>query len=557
MSFFRRLLGRGGKDAGGPEPDKEDVAGVVTYDARPAGGYVPFSLVFSGAMPFYAIPLNFYYELAYNNDIIRTSIRALIQETFRKGIRVVKKYELKCAHCGTEFHQHVGVCPVCGSKSFIEPNEANRVFLEKVIEDANKNNESLIDVLQAIDWDLNVIDNAFLVVIKNYYYDSDGRLIGAEPVEILRADPRGMRLVMDKDGRMGVLSPGKHAFFCPAHRNSVVEIDDEELKELEEKGELPRCPKCGRQMLPAYYSYVKAGGETIYYSEGEVLHIKKFTYGLGYGYPPLATIWMKAMILMRQDYFILMGYHLMRSPRGILIFKGVSPEQIQQAWLKMMEVARVNPHLLTPLVLPMDADVQYVDMGFELRDIDFGEYRDELRRAITALYGVMPIFLGESYGAGRDVMQILVTNRAVEMEQRLFNEKILPWLARQLGVDDWTFELAPSELRDERTLIEIEEAKLDLIERLKGMGYEVEVEINDRGEIDFKIVGKTEGEETAPSFFFSPSRRRRSLLAGESIFEGFSGAPEGAGEALRYEGGEQRVSGEPGLPPESRTNEVG
>jgi hypothetical protein len=425
-----------------------------------------------------------------------------------------------------------------------------------VIRDANKNNESLTDVLQAIDWDLNVIDNAFLVVIKNYYYDEGGRLIGAEPVEVLRADPRGMRLVMDRDGRMGVLTPGKHAFFCPAHRSSVVEIDDRELEELEEKGDLPRCPKCGRQMLPAYYSYVKAGGETIYYTEGEVLHIKKFTYGLGYGYPPLATIWMKAMILMRQDYFILMGYHLMRSPRGILIFKGVSPEQIQQAWLKMMEVARVNPHLLTPLVLPSDADVQYVDMGFELRDIDFGEYRDELRRAITAIYGVMPIFLGETHGAGRDVMQILVTNRAVEMEQRLFNEKILPWLSKQLGVDDWVFELAPSELRDERTMIEIEEAKLDLIERLRDMGYEVDVEINERGEIDFKILGKAEGGEGGSSrYFFRPSRRRP--FTGGSIFEGFSGAPEGAGEAPRYEPGEQRVSGEPGLPPESRTSEVG
>jgi DNA-directed RNA polymerase subunit RPC12/RpoP len=551
MSFLRKLLGIG--RGGGDRASSEDVAGVVAYDARPTGGYVPFGLVFAGAVPIYAIPLNFYYELAYNNDIVRTSIRALIQETFRKGIRVVKKYELKCANCGTEFHQHVAICPVCSSRAFIEPNEANRVFLERVIEDANKNNESLIDILQAIDWDINVVDNAFLVVVKNYYYDEDGRLIGAEPVEIVRADPRGMRLVMNKEGKMGVINPGKFAFFCPAHRETLIEIDKSEVEELSEKGELPRCPKCNRQMLPAYYSYVKAGGETVYYAEGEVLHVKKFTYGLGYGYPPLATIWMKAMILMRQDYFILMGYHLMRSPRGILIFKGVSPEQIQQAWLKMMEVARVNPHLLTPLVLPADADVQYVDIGFELRDIDFGEYREELRRAITSLYGVMPIFLGETRGAGRDVMQILVTNRAVEMEQRLFNDKVLPWLSRQLGVDDWVFELAPSELRDERTFIEIQEAKLDMIERLRGMGYEVEVEFTERGEVEFKIVGKKEEAELSPGLSLLRRPRRRT----PSIWEGLSGAPEGAGEHPRYEGGEQRVSGEPGLPPESRTREVG
>jgi Zn finger protein HypA/HybF involved in hydrogenase expression len=550
MSFIKKLLSLA--KAGGGRDSGESSAGVVSYDSRPAGGYVPFGLVFAGATPIYAIPLNFYYELAYNNDIVRTSIRALIQETFRKGIRVVKRYELKCANCGTEFHRHVAICPVCGSKTFVEPNEANRVFLERVIEDANRNNEALVDVLQAIDWDINVVDNAFLVVIKNYYYDEDGRLIGAEPVEIVRADPRGMRLVMNKEGRMGVINPGKFAFFCPAHRETLVEVGREEVEELSEKGDMPRCPKCNRQMLPAYYSFVKAGGETIYYAEGEVLHVKKFTYGLGYGYPPLATVWMKAMILMRQDYFILMGYHLMRSPRGILFFKGVSPEQIQQAWMKMMEVARVNPHMLTPLVLPADADVQYIDMGFELRDIDFGEYREELRRAITALYGVMPIFLGESRGAGRDVMQILVTNRAVEMEQRLFNDKVLPWLSRQLGVDDWVFELAPSELRDERAFIEIQQAKLDMIERLKSMGYDVEVEFTERGEVEFKILGKKDEAEPPPRI----PVLRRPMRRLPSIWEGFSGAPEGAGEHPRYEGGGQRVSGEPGLPPESRTNEI-
>lgn len=556
MSFiskaFRSLIGRGG-DRDRSSSSDESLAGVVTFDSRPAGGYVPFGLVFQGAVPIYAIPLNFYYDLAYNNDIIRTAIRALIQETFRKGIRIKKKYELKCSNCGTEFQQRVNVCPVCGSKSFIEPNEVNRYYLSKIIHDANRNNESLIDVLQAIDWDVNVIDNGFLVVIKNYYYDENGNLIGAEPIEIIRADPRGMRLVMDRDGRMGMTAQGTYAFFCPAHRDRLVELRKDEVEEYHDKGELPRCPECNRQMLPAYYAFVKAGGQVAYYAEGEVLHIKKFSYGLGYGYPPLATIWMKALILMRQDYFILMGYHLMRSPRGILIFRGISPEQIQQAWLKMMEISRVNPHLLTPLVLPPDAEAQFLNLGFELRDVDFADYRDELRRTITALYGVMPIFMGETYGVGKDVMQIIVTNRTVEMEQRLFNERVLPWLSKQLGVDDWVFELPPSELRDERTFLDIQNARLNMIERLIIMGYEVEVSFNERGEVEFKVLGKKTIEGLDEAFPTLPpaygSRRRRTTI------EGLSGAPEAGEERPRYEGGEQRVEGEPGIPPETRTTE--
>jgi hypothetical protein len=63
----------------------------------------------------------------------------------------------------------------------------------------------------------------------------------------------------------------------------------------------------------------------------------------------------------------------------------------------------------------------------------------------------MPIFQGDTsagVGLANEGLQIVVTNRAVEREQTLFNEKVLPWLIRQMGVSDWEYQLIPNEGRD-------------------------------------------------------------------------------------------------------------
>ncbi|MEM4530585.1 MAG: hypothetical protein QXY39_01820, partial [Thermofilaceae archaeon] len=166
-----------------PAYDEEEVragARLSQLADRPLGSYVPMILYGVGAVPIYGLPINFFYELAYTNDIIRTTIRALIQETFRKGIRVTQMWQFKCARCGRTYHMmpEEGVCTVCGSDEFVEPNEANRMYLEQVMRDANMNNESLLEVLMAVDFDINVVDNGYIIVRKQYAFDEEGRIVG-------------------------------------------------------------------------------------------------------------------------------------------------------------------------------------------------------------------------------------------------------------------------------------------------------------------------------------------------------------------------------------------
>ncbi len=186
----------------------------------------------------------------------------------------------------------------------------------------------------------------------------------------------------------------------------------------------------------------------------------------------------------------MLAYQLQRSPRGLLVLRGINRESVEKAWQQLMEKARINPYMVFPLVIEGDMQgnvVEWLDLRFRPDEVDFEAYRNELRRSITALYGVSPIFVSEG-GGGRESMQVLVTNRAVEMEQRLFNDKILPWLTRQLGVADWKIMLKPNELRDEMTMLNIFEKKLQIAEKLKQLGHKYRIVSDELGNLDIEII---------------------------------------------------------------------
>lgn len=528
MSFFRRIFKSltGGSDsmpsAGAVVPGEL----VVSEMQRPTDTAVAWSAI-QGAirMPMIPLPFRFLYDVALNVDYIRMVILKLVEETFRNGLRVVPKYVRKCASCGTEYQEVLSQCRVCGSTKFIAPSEENKRYLEEFMHDVNMNDESLIDVLRALDFDVNVLDNAFLVVVKDYVV-RDGKIVGAVVREVVRADPRWMTFVMSQDGRFARTDEGKALVFCVRHRDKAVQVDPDDVDRA-------TCPRCGLVMVPAYYKYGRLGGQETFFTDGEVLHIKKFTFGIGYGYSPLMSLIMKILILWKQDWYMVMAYHLQRPPRGLLIIKGVSRDSFEKAWALMQEMARLNPNLIHPLVIEGTADrsaTEYVDLSYRPEEFEFTEFRDEVRKTIASFYGVTPIFVGEVGGRGES-MQILVTNRAVEVEQRMFNDRVLPWLMRQLGIDDWTISLVPSEMRDEMRKLELIERKLEIAEKLKDLGYGVKVVQREPGEIDIEIVPEAVGgQQVEPERtygFESPfieAERRRSEYYSERETAGFEGS---------------------------------
>lgn len=419
----------------------------------------------------------FFKDLYLHSDLLRVVIRSLVQETFRNGLYVEPAFKWKCVYCGMTYDEYPEVCEVCGYNKFLEPSNWQKLYVKRWVErPVNDNGEYLIDVLEALDYDLNVFDNAWLVVRKRYFFNEKGEIVGSEPIEILRADPENMFLIMSSDGKPGYDDKGeKVVLTCPIHRDYVDKIPVEEY--LRDPSRY-KCPKCGKSLAKAVAVFRKSG-KLYHYLEGEVLHIKKFTHGLGYGVSPILAVILKVLILMRMDYYVFMAYQLQRPPQGILVIKGREEEVFRQ-WQFLMEVARNNPHMIWPLVLPVDEKtarakmIEWLDLSFKADDINFIQYREEIYRRVGALWGVMPLFhadLSTGSGLANQGLQITVTNRAVEKEQSIFNNKVLPWVVKQLGITDWRIKLKPHEEKDLKAQLEREMMRIDIAYRMKGLGY--------------------------------------------------------------------------------------
>jgi hypothetical protein len=439
----------------------------------------------------------FVYELYTYSDLLKTIIRSLVQETFRKGITIQPRFISKCNICHTEYDTKVDKCEVCGSDSLRGPNVYEREYMERLLHDVNFNDQSLVEVLKDVDTDLNIFDNAYLAVVKRYDFDAAGNVIGAEVVEIVRANPEFVMLVMDREGRPGRTDSGDLVMFCLEHRDRYKVVPPDQAKDA-------KC-FCGKKLYPAYFAVNKWGaGGTVYYTNGEILHIKKFTHGLGYGLSPIFSVWMKVLTLLKMDFFILTAYHLERPPRALLILRG-QMESIQKAWARLMEEARVNPYMIFPLVIEgqdkANRIAEFIDLSFHSRDIDFIEFREEIRRTVGALWGVMPIFHGDvggGAGLANEGLQIVVTNRAVQAEQEIFNDKVLPWLSQQLGIMDWEFQLIPNEGRDIVARIQRETMRIANAERMAQLGYKpVAIKTDDGIDFYYEIAGEQipEGEK--------------------------------------------------------------
>lgn len=456
---------------------------------RPAESHMLMGVTDVSKIPMFPFSFRLFYDMYYYCDVLRTVLRALIWEIFRNGIEVKEKFVSKCVRCGTEYEKIVDVCENCGSNDIRQPDPDERRMLENLITVCNLSNEGLIDVFKDLATDIAVTDNGFLVVVKKYSFDEKGKVVGAKVIEILRGSPNKIRLVMSKDGKMGYLDDGRMVFTCLEHRDQMELVRPEEFS-----GEV-RCKVCNKVMYPAWYEMIGGAMQTkrVFYIPGEVLHVKLFTTGIGYGISPLVSIMVKVLILIKMDWFILMAYHLQRPPKGLLVLRG-QRDSIAKAWDWLMEKARINPHMIYPLVVEgQDTGkrvAEWIDLSIKASDIDFIAYRDEVRKAIGAVYGVLPLWMGDTGGGlANEGLQVIVSNRTVEMWQRLFNDKIIPWLMDQLGMVDYRLMLRPHELRDEMTQLELNAKKLQLANALRSMGYDVTVK--KRGEefdIDFEEV---------------------------------------------------------------------
>ena len=416
----------------------------------------PYMATDTGAkLPIFPFPLIMIYELADNIDALRIPIETLNREIFKNGFEIVEKWKFKCNDCGKEFQYEPlktdlpdeqpfqsnednednslpsskrrttnkanskavvddVQCDSCGSETLLRPIPQNRKILEGLLnESINSNEQTLEDVARQLERDLDVADNAYLLVLKNYWIDDSTGLISEKRTEIkemIRVDPPQVAMIADSDGRIGYDDKRNAIFVCPRfeHRD----------KRLTKN----RCDRCNAQALKAVcevnsvYSIGIPQPKRVIYGEGEVIwKAGKYKPGLIYGYSPIYAVWSKAMSLTHMDEYIRKYFDKMRPPRGMLLIASRNYETFRKSWDMLEQKATEDPYMIHPLLVESEKGsknmAQWIDFTGSLKELEFMALRKELRQIIGAIYGVLPMVKCQVVGPKKDYKLQLQTEQ--------------------------------------------------------------------------------------------------------------------------------------------------
>ena len=470
------------------------------------------------------------YAVTHENLVLRTIVSKLGQEIFRRGYYWEKKFNLKCGNCGEEYKQELDECSICGSMELRKPDHEQLMYPKWLLQQQNSMEQNFMDVLSEIERDLNIVDDAFLILVKEYFVDPETSDIMFYRVkEIIRGDPIFMRIISDKRGVRG----GRYKV-CPLHRDQVAF-----------PGQETECNVCGNKLEEAHYVNMAGSGKTQYYLEGEVIHISKYNPSKLYGRSPVNTMWRQAMSLTAMDNYIYTAYQKRRTPKGIISVTTDNLESMKSFWKTVDEKMERDPHYIPKVGIESQTGrggVNWVKFMDSLEEMQYIAVRDEIRSRMAAFYGVSQIFMidnGKSGGLNNEGLQILVTNRAVEFGQKIYTQTLFPRMLEQMEVTDWKLTLYPNEEEDEITRLRRDEMEVNLAQRMAMLGYQPE--LMEEGDRDIRFtyrklppVGAEGGAQPA----MPPAR-------GQMPPQGMGGPPAAAAQQMQAMGGQMGL-GQPG-----------
>ena len=174
-------------------------------------------------------------------------------------------------------------------------------------------------------------------------------------------------------------------------------------------------------------------------------------------------------------------------------------------WRGVKEKMEQDPHYIPVMGIEAEngkGSVEWIKFMDSLKEMEYVAVKDDLRDRISAFYGVSKVFMADnttSGGLNNEGMQILVTNRAVQMAQNVYNNYVFPFLVKQFGITDWILKLPPSEEEDEVAVLRKRELEVNIAASTKNLGFEVDMD--EDGQFTFTKPEPKEtpqGEEGAP-----------------------------------------------------------
>ena len=414
------------------------------------------------------------YHVAQQSVILRTCTTQLKNEIFRRGVQFKKSFHTQCISCGNKHDNKVEECTECDSKELKKPDKNQLDYANKLLEVnyINKSEQLFIEILKEMEDDLNIMDDAYVILVKEYFVNAHAGIELHKVKEIYRGDPATMSIYTDEHGERGT-----KGFTCLNHREFL--SDDEYVD----------CDECGMQLYPVHYIN-RVNGIDQYYIEGEVLHFSKYTPSRLYGQSPVVTLFNHITTLLAMENYVNAAYTKSRMPRGLLAVQTRNMESMQNFWRAVKEKMETDPHFIPVMGIESDGGkgaVEWIKFMDSLKEMDYIAVKEDLRDRVSAFYGVSKIFMADSSTSGglnNEGMQILVTNRAVEMGQNVYNHYVFPWIVKQFGITDYELVLPPSEEEDEIAHLRKREIEVNIAASIKNLGFEVDMDGD--GNFEFK-----------------------------------------------------------------------
>jgi hypothetical protein len=416
----------------------------------------------------------------------RMIIKTIRQEIFRPGIVVEQKFWGKCKQCEKEYNHRLldsykmsdkkfkeeGFnCPNCETGKIHPPDEEQKTILEDFVNRANENGQHLLDVCMEIEDDFQIIDDGYLIVLKDYIlknnkakFDNEGSLHWVMR-EVVRGDPLVMLISANDRGEIG-----KELFTCLIHRNFITPDKDD------------RCAYCGSdEMFPVHYVSTGRGGQQYEqaYIEGEVIHKSKYSPSLLYGYSQILTAYHHITANLYMIQMISDMFRERRVPIGIVAIPSHNPNDVEELAEDWREKTKRDKLYIAFINYDPEtgAKPEFIRMFDSLQEIQYSELRKENSNQIGVAFGVEPFFQGDLTGGGglnNEGLQITVTNRAVASGQRIWNDGIFPELLKAFKITDWIMYLPPSEEEDQMAELERESLRIGNARQMYDMDFEIE-----------------------------------------------------------------------------------
>jgi hypothetical protein len=420
------------------------------------------------------------YLLAFDCSEIRTPLFHLKKEIFRKGFdEWHPKFVLRCDKCNKDF-QEEEEAKDHKNHGLRRPDISQiKDFDRKWRKSCNIFNQDLESVLNTVEDDLNIVDDAYIHLNKRYK-NINGKT-WTELLEIRRIHPALIEFDLDKNGL-----PKNSHWFCLYHRDNV-EIHAGKCSTTD----------CNEEMLPAMYVYNHRGGR-VYLLEDELIHISKFSPHETYGYSPILTLMQKVLTVSGMDRFLYRYFFERKTPTQMILTNTDDPQSLEIERARMEAKMMEDPYY-TPWIAVSNrtgrGKTDIVRLFHTLHEMDYLNVRNEIRDRIAGIYSVPQMFYNVMEGvsglAGQ-TQQLKMMANAVAADQRMFNEKIIPVILKNTGVTDWEIKLRTPEEKIEGEVLQLAQQKVAIATAMRQMGYNIKLKPGawDIESMDFSFSGK-------------------------------------------------------------------